>query len=113
MEIDKRGLGEIIDEGITLAFKICNGLTEEALPRMHEILKYLNDNLGSDNKTAQTIYLLLTNACCWSSQERVCKSTDSVIIAESAKSAQSFNKIRNELIGKLNDNKGIVTIKTY
>ncbi len=112
-DISKRGLGELIDEYATLTFKvIANVGGSKTFDRLEELNTYLIKKI--DHKLMYTLLLFSTNAACWAAQEIICdKSQSNEDIAKAATYAQQLNRMRNQIIGSLNDGKGIVTEKSY
>lgn len=111
MKINEKGWGEIIDECLTLAFKVTHG-NQNAVDRLDAISNYVADKLGENHNLSKIIDLMIINAYCWNFQDKI-KSDDEEEALWSAKMAQKFNKTRNQVIGQLNGKKGIVTEKTY
>ena len=114
MNANERGLGEIIDEVITLTFKITNHIdSEKAAKRLESLIAYLSkQNLHPD--AWNIIALICVNATCWMAQDIV--STEGLKdedVATYAKIAQDSNKARNALINTINKDVGIVTEKSY
>lgn len=115
MGVETKGLGELIDEGITLSFKLIVTKDENYLDRISEILEYLIEKHSENNEALNKITVLalaMSNAICWNAQELV--SSKNVLESSIwANVAQHSNKMRNILIGELNGGEGIITKKTY
>ena len=114
MKVNERGIGDLIDEAITLSFKVTHG-SEKALDRLDAISNFIAKKYGVNHNLSKIIDLLIINAYCWKCQDEVSliETTPFGDYVESALMAQKFNKTRNQVIGQLNGNKGIVTEKTY
>ncbi len=112
--VAQKQIGELIDELITLSFKITNGVNvEKSMDRSGDIGHYLID-IGIDKDVMNVLALLSCNAACWYSQDQIMnKENTPKEVAEFAYDAQSMNKDRNKLINIINKNNGIVTEKSY
>lgn len=117
MKINEKGLGEIIDEAITLSFKIVSGIkTEESAIRFIAISEFITSQVEKNPSLAETagiVVLILSNATCWFCQDKIMSTKDNFKVAEYAKRAQELNVSRNKLIGLLNKGQGIITEKSY
>lgn len=111
MKVNERGLGDILDEACTLAFKITHDIkTEYSIDRFTAIVEYLKDTKMSD-ETKLGFALILVNSLCWMAQDKIKKDSDNAGMWATV--AQDMNKQRNLLMGELNGGAGIVTEKSY
>lgn len=116
--VELKGLGELLDEAVTLCLKYTHTKNKAHIERANDIMNHIRGRTGSDNQTVLGFVLLLqlmiVNSGCWSAQDKIMEEKEPKKTAEWAKAAQNLNKIRNFLIGIMNDNgNGIVTEKTY
>lgn len=113
MNANERGLGEIIDELVTLSFKITHRVdVDRSCDRSNLLLDYIDKTeLSLDAKLVLT--LMMTNAACWVCQDEVTSGGNAERVAALAVEAQRANKLRNLIMGEFNKNEGIVTKKSY
>lgn len=117
-DFEKRGLGEIVDEIITLSFKMITKTNpSQTVNRLAQLNKYMEDEncpIKSNLELYHALGLMMANASCWLSQDCIMdKNIPESSIVLFAKEAQRMNSERNKLIGLINKGSGVVTSKSY
>lgn len=112
-DIAKKGLGEIIDELCTLSLKISHDIKfNESVDRCQSLLEYISSS-NLDPKAKLILNLFVINSLCWVCQDGIKENNNPISNSLFSLGAQQTNKLRNIIIGELNDGTGIITAKSY
>ncbi len=104
-DVTRKTEGELIDEFITLAFKVTHDIeVSKILPKMIQITKALKGKIPKHSY--DVLQLLISSSFCWMSQDKI----NGPEGLKFAKKAQESNKLRNKFMKRLGTN---TTEKTY
>lgn len=121
MNVERRTLGELIDQALTTDLKVKTGVKEAVLLLddlnlvIEERMSYLSGEVSLKVLEA-TKELAGIISTCWEAQEIVMSNQNIYEVAKAAKVAQQMNVERNRLMRKINQlsqESGYITEKTY